>query len=270
MQRRRSLTALAVVAGIAAAAYGARVVFPAPETVRQALFDELQTVALENCTLRRYGSENAGGHLMCENLLAGVDIAYSYGNDTDDNWGCDVSTRLGVAVHRYDCFTPHRPVCKGGRFVFHDECLGATSETIDGQPFDTIASHIARNRDAKRSVVMKIDIDAAGWDALRATPDEVFDGISQMAIELHGTDERKFVQVIRRLKEHFYLVNLHFNNQTCTAHAAPLPAFAFQVLMVNKQVGVLDPDGPSPAPMSALNAPDAPHLPDCQLTAPVQ
>jgi hypothetical protein len=270
MQKRRTLTVLAVLVAIAAAAYGARVLFPPRAAVRQALLDELTTVTLENCTLRRYGSANDGGYLMCENLLKGVEIAYSYGIDTEDNWGCEVSKELGVAVHQYDCFTPHRPVCKGGRFVFHDECVGADSETVDGERFDTIESQIARNRDTKRSVLLKIDVEGAEWDSLMAVPDEVFDRISQMPMELHGTDQKRFLQVLRRLKERFYLVNLHFNNQACTPDAAPLPAFAFQVLLVNKTVGVLDTDGPSPAPMSALNAPDAPHLPDCQLAPPAR
>lgn len=117
---------------------------------------------------------------------------------------------------------------------------------------------------------MKIDADGAGCYALRAVSDETLDRITQMAIELHGTDERRFVQVIRRLKEHFYLVNLHFDNHACTPDAAPFPSFAFQVLFVNKKIGVLDPSGPSPAPMSALNAPDTLGLPDCQLATPAR
>lgn len=261
------LTAVAVLAGIAAAAYGARTLFPSRAAVRQALLDELRTVTLEKCTLRRYGSANDGGYLMCENLLDSVDIAYSYGTN-NDNWGCDVSTLHGLAVHQYNCNPQNRSACKGGRFVFHDECVAAEADTVDGRRFDALASHIARNRDTKRSVVMKIDAGGAEWDALMATPHEVFDRTSQMAIALHGTDQRKFVQVMRRLNEHFHLVNLHFSNEGCTPDAAPFPSSAFQVLLVNKNVGVLDANGPSPAPMSRLNAPDVPHLPDCQLAPP--
>src|SRR5687767_9906901 len=76
--------------------------------VREALFDELKTVTLKNCTLKRYGSAHDGGYLMCENLMDGVQSAYSYGIDSEDNWGCDVSTQLNIAVHQYDCFTSHR------------------------------------------------------------------------------------------------------------------------------------------------------------------
>jgi hypothetical protein len=62
--------------------------FPPPAGIRadrQALWNELRPVALKNCTLRRFGSVNDGGYLMCENLLSGTESAYSYGIDTEDN-----------------------------------------------------------------------------------------------------------------------------------------------------------------------------------------
>jgi hypothetical protein len=232
--------------------------------VREALFEELRTVTLSNCALKRYGGANDGGYLMCENLANGVESAYSYGIDQDDNWGCDVSRQFGVVIHQYDCFTAHRPVCDGGRFVFHDECVGPKAERKDRRPFDTIRSQIARNGDGSKRLLVKIDIEGAEWDSLMATPDAVLETIVQMPMELHGTDEVKFVELVRRLKRQFYLVNLHFNNWACTADIKPFPAFAFQVLWVNKRVGVLDPGGPSPAPMSPLNTPDKTDSPDCQ------
>ena len=143
------------------------------------------------------------------------------------------------------------------------------AETSDGRRFDTIHSQIGRNGDHRKRLLVKIDIEGAEWDSLMTTPDAVLDRIAQMPMELHGTDQAKFVDVVRRLKRHFYLVNLHFNNHACAPDLAPFPAFAFQVLWVNRRVGVLDPDGPSPAPMSPLNASDRPEGPDCQLGAAV-
>jgi hypothetical protein len=267
------LSLAGIAAGLAAAYIVPSLLRPPPwppatiGEVREALFEELRTVTLSNCMLKRYGGANDGGYLMCENLTDGVKSAYSYGIDQDDNWGCDVSQQLGVAIHQYDCFTSHRPVCEGGRFVFHDECVGPRAATNDGQPFDTILSQIARNGDTGKSLLLKIDIEGAEWDSLMATPDAVLERIVQMPMELHGTDEVKFVELARRLKRQFYLVNLHFNNFACTAGIEPFPAFAFQVLWVNKRIGVLDPDGPSPAPISPLNAPDRPDAPDCQLAS---
>src|SRR5688572_3700224 len=234
--------------------------------VRVALFEELKPVTLKNCHLKRYGGANDGGYLMCENLIQGVQTAYSYGIDTEDNWGCEVSRQLNVPVHQYDCFTEERPICDRGFFVFHDECVGARTEIVDGHQFDTVANQIARNGDTARRLLVKIDIEGAEWDSLLATPDAVLDKIEQMPMELHGVDERRFLDLVRRLKTRFHLVNLHFNNYGCTKDLAPMPSGAYQVLWVNKRVGVLDPDAPVPAPPSPLNAPDGPGLPGCQLT----
>src|ERR687892_108002 len=85
--------------------------------IREALYKELQPVALKNCTLKRYGSRNDGGYLMCEDLIEPLDVGYSYGVGTNDDWGCEVSRRYHVPMHEYDCFDPARPICDGGRFI---------------------------------------------------------------------------------------------------------------------------------------------------------
>jgi hypothetical protein len=92
--------------------------------------------------------------------------------------------------------------------------------------------------------------------------------VSQLAMEMHGFDDPKILEVLRKLKRNFYLANLHFNNWSCTPNAAPLLAWAYRVLWVNKRVAVVDPAVPVPAPMSPLNAPDSPTWPDCQLPTP--
>ena len=234
-------------------------------SARQALAAELQPVTLKNCTLRRYGSANDGGYLMCENLTDTAVGAYSYGIDTEDNWGCDVSKQRSMAVQQYDCFTPHRPSCDGGQFVFHNECVGPRAETVDGHPFDTVPSQIGRNGHAGKPLLMKMDIEGAEWGSLSTTPDDVLDTFVQFPMELHLrlADENEILGTVRRLKQHFYLVNVHFNNWSCSPAFAPLPAPAFQVLWVNKKVGVIDPDAPTPAAPSALNAPDNPAAPEC-------
>jgi hypothetical protein len=231
----------------------------------QALASELQPVTLKNCTLRRYGSANDGGYLMCGNLTDSAVAAYSYGIDTEDNWGCDVSKARGIAVHQYDCFTPYRPACDGGQFVFHNECVGARRESIDGHPFDTLASQIGRNGDWGKPVLMKMDIEGAEWESLRTTPDDVLDTFVQFPMELHlrQADEAQILETVKRLKRHFYLVNVHFNNWSCNPAVAPLPGRAVQVLWVNRRIGVLDPDAPVPAAPSPLNAPDNPAEPEC-------
>jgi hypothetical protein len=236
--------------------------------LREAILTELQPVALKNCTFKRFGSANDGGYLMCENLIEPLNAGYSYGVGSNDDWGCEVSRRYHVPVHEYDCFDPARPACDGGTFVFHNECVWNRTGYRDSRFFDTLENQIRKNGDIGRRAIIKMDIEGAEWDSLLAAPDELLAAIPQIAMEMHGCDDPKILEVLRKLKGNFYLVNVHFNNWSCTPKAAPLPAWAYQVLWVNKRIGVLNPAVPVPAPMSPLNAPDSPRWPDCQLSPP--
>jgi hypothetical protein len=240
----------------------------AARKLREAVLAELQPVSLKNCTFKRFGSANDGGYLMCENLIESLDAAYSYGVGPNDDWACEVSRKYHVPVHQYDCFDPARPTCNGATFVFHNECVSDRSGYRESRFFDTLENQIRKNSDTGRRLIIKMDIEGAEWDSLLAAPDELLASIPQIAMEMHGFDDPKIVDVLRKLKRNFYLVNLHFNNWSCTPKAAPLAAWAYQVQWVNKRIGVPDPEAPFPAPMSPLNAPDSPTWPDCQLRTP--
>jgi hypothetical protein len=235
--------------------------------LREAILAELQPVALKNCTLKRFGSANDGGYLMCENLIEPLNAAYSYGVGRNDDWGCEMSRRYHIPVHQYDCFDPARPACNGGAFVFHNECVGDQATDRNSHFFDTLENQISKNGDSGKRLIIKMDIEGAEWDSLLAAPDELLASIPQIAMEMHGFGNPKIAEVLRKLNRNFYLVNVHFNNWSCTPRAAPLPAWAYQALWVNKRIGVPDPAAPFPAPMSPLNAPDSPTWPDCQLRA---
>jgi len=237
----------------------------AARKLREAILAELQPASLKNCTFKRFGSANDGGYLMCENLIEPLDAAYSYGVGPNDDWACEVSRKYHVPVHQYDCFDAARPTCDGATFVFHNECVSDRSGYRGSRFFDTLENQIRKNSDNGRRLIIKMDIEGAEWDSLLAAPDELLASIPQIAMEMHGFDDPKIVEVLQKLKRNFYLVNLHFNNWSCTPKAAPLPAWAYQTHWVNKRIGVPDPAAPAPALMSALNTPDSPTLPDCQL-----
>ena len=268
--RRHAIRIAFVMVALAAGAFAIDDVAhrSAARKLRESILAELQPVALKNCTLKRFGSANDGGYLMCENLIEPLDAAYSYGVGRNDDWGCEMSRRYHVPVHQYDCFDPARPTCNGGTFVFHDECVGDREGDRGSHFFDTLENQIRKNGDIGRHLIIKMDIEGAEWDSLLAAPDELLASIPQIAMEMHGFDDPKIVKVLRKLNRNFYLVNLHFNNWSCTPKAAPLPAWAYQALWVNKRIGVPDPAAPVPALMSPLNAPDSPTWPDCQLRAP--
>src|SRR5207249_5086377 len=177
--------------------------------LREAILAELQSVALKNCTLKRFGSANDGGYLMCENLIEPLDAAYSYGVGSNDDWGCEVSRRYHVPVHEYDCFDPARPACNGGNLIFHNQCIGDRTAERASRFFDTLENQMRRNGDAPESgrrVIIKMDIEGAEWDALLAAPDELLASIPQISMEMHGYDDPKIVDVLWKLRRQFYLV----------------------------------------------------------------
>jgi hypothetical protein len=259
------ITLLIIAVAAAAVVTGEIVRSAAERKLRTAILAELQPIGLKNCRLKRFGSANDGGYLMCENLIEPLDAGYSYGVGTNDDWGCEVSRRYHVPVYQYDCFDPARPTCNGGTFVFHNECVGDHAGNRGPHFFDTLENQIRKNGDNGRRLIIKMDIEGAEWDSLLAAPDELLAAIPQLAMEMHGYDDSKILEVLRKLKRNFYLVNLHFNNWSCTPKAAPLPAWAYQVLWVNKRFGVVDPAARVPPAMSPLNTPDSPTWPDCQL-----
>jgi len=230
---------------------------------RQALFDLLRPVALSNCTLERFGEPHDGGYLMCGNLLDKVEAGYSYGISGYDQWGCDISSRLGVPVHQYDCFDTRQPACAAGRTIFHAECVAGAPRTEDGRPFDSIASQLARNGDAAKRLALKIDVEGAEWESFLAAPDEVLNRIDQLTVEFHWIQDQNSLAVVRRLKQFFEVAHIHFNNASCIDGMEPFPTWAYEVLFVSKRLAMVDPAGRAPQP-SPLDAPNIPSLADCQ------
>jgi hypothetical protein len=231
-------------------------------TIRAELFTELQPVRLTNCEMQRFGEPHDGGYPLCANLLGGVKAGYSYGISGYDGWGCDVSRRLRIRVHQYDCFDLREPSCPGGQTVFHGECIGTARGMQDGRPFDTLSSQFARNGDAATPLVMKIDVEGAEWDAFLLAPDSALSQIDQLDVEFHHVDEPKYVETIRRLKQFFYVAHVHYNNFSCDPSLTPFPSWAFEVLLINKRIAVTD--GTSAPASNGVDAPNNASAPDCQ------
>ncbi len=233
---------------------------------RERLFAELQPVKLRNCELARFGEKNDGGYLVCANLFKEVGSAYSYGISGYDGWGCDISTRFNVPVHQYDCFNTTRPSCPSGRPVFHAECVaGERSLDAEGRLFDSLQSQFGKNGDAEQHLVVKMDVEGAEWDSILKTPDEVLARIDQLVFEFHGVDRDTalYMRVVAKLKQTFEIVHLHFNNYSCLGGAAPFPAWAYEVTLVNKRLTEVDPAGNVTLP-NPLDSPNLPVVPDCQ------
>ena len=231
--------------------------------IRQELFAEVQPVNVTNCELQRFGEAHDGGYLLCGNLLASITAGYSYGISGYDGWGCEVSRRLHVTVHQYDCFDLRAPSCPDGSTTFHGECVAGTRSVEDGRLFDTMRAQFAKNGDDDRRLVVKMDVEGAEWDSFLLAPDAVFDHIDQLQVEFHGVDDRRYVAAMQRLKQFFYIAHVHYNNFSCDPTLTPFPSWAFEALLVSKRIGMSDgsPAVPGPVPLDAPNNPD---WADCQ------
>ena len=235
----------------------------AVEQLHYDLYDELKPVRLSNCEFERIGDSNDGGYVMCANLVTRAEAFYSYGIAATDNWGCTLSARQHRPVHQYDCFELQRPPCDGAAPVFHEECVGGASYTEAGRIFDTVEHQIQKNGDTRKRLVMKMDVEGSEWASFESMSDSVLEQIDQLSVEFHGIDDPRALAVIRKLKRTFHLVNVHFNNYSCSPEAHPLPATVFEVLLVSKSLGSVDPAGTAVTP-NPLDAPNAIARPDCQ------
>ena len=265
--RSRAATSVAVAALLAAGAAACAGAYREGESRRQ-LFDELRPVPLAGCGMKRFGAPNDGGYLLCGDLLDEVEVAYSYGIAGRDSWGCDVSRQEDVTVHQYDCFDTRRPRCRGGSFVFHPECIGARKETIEGRPFDSLAGQIAANGDGGRKLLVKMDVEGAEWESLAAAPESVLKDVQQLTIEFHHVDEPEYLDVVRALKQHFHVAHIHFNNVSCKRGIEPFPAWAYEVLLVNKSIADVDEGAAPPTLPHPLDAPNSKRIRDCQQALP--
>jgi hypothetical protein len=260
------LLALAVAGGvwIVALADDAPPAPPSIAAVRGELFRELRPLALRGCTLERFGEAHDGGYLLCGNLLGAVRAGYSYGISGYDGWGCEVSRRLAVPVHQYDCFNLTEPVCGDGRTEFHGECIAERAFVdADGRPFDTLEGQLARTGSAAGAIVVKMDVEGAEWKSLAAASDATLARIDQLVIELHGVDDPAYLALLRRLKRHFHVAHVHFNNYACRDGIAPFPADVYEVLFVSRRLAAPDSSRRAPLP-HPLDAPNTATRPDCQ------
>lgn len=238
------------------------------QQVRQMLFQLIQPVALANCDLKRFGEANDGGYILCGNLLGNVMAGYSYGISGYDGWGCEVSTQLKIKIHQYDCFDTRLPKpCPGGDTEFHPECVAPKSFIESERIFDSMAGQFKKNRDVGKQLVVKMDVEGAEWDALEQASDETLDQIDQLAIEMHYVENPQYVRVVKRLKERFHVAHLHFNNFSCRSGLEPFPAWAYEVLFVNKRLTTALPNA-APSRPTSVDTPNNPKAPDCQTTGP--
>jgi len=178
----------------------------------------------------RLGEAHDGGYLMCEELLEGTTEAYSIGIDGFDGWGADLSNRLGITVHQYDCYDTRLPACGAGlncKLDFHAECMGKTAYKDDyGRQFTSLEAELSKyghSPSNRADKILKMDIEGGEWPVL-SHPENVplLGQFSQIILELHGTTDATPMKLdaLKNLLKDFVVVHVHGNN-CCQAAETP-------------------------------------------------
>ena len=83
-----------------------------------------------------------------------------------------------------------------------------------------------------------MDVEGSEWESFLDVSDEILQRIDQLVVEFHGYDEDRFLLAMWKLKEFFHVANLHWNNFACNGGTPPFPSWAYEILFVNKRLGV--------------------------------
>jgi hypothetical protein len=68
-----------------------------------------------NCINKRYGDENDGGYVICENFIDRSKALLNLGIHGFDNFGCDLTSNHEMPNYQFDCTDEHQPGCDTNR-----------------------------------------------------------------------------------------------------------------------------------------------------------
>ena len=161
--------------------------------MRKKIYNEIKPINILNCGFKRFGGENDGGYLLCENYLKSLEVAYSYGISGEDRWGCEIAKSFQIPVYEYDCFDKSIPICEVSPFLkFNEECLAGKLAEIENRKYGTLEKHISENKDNGKKLVLKLDIEGDEWEALRNTSKQNIEQILQMVVEFHDVENHLY------------------------------------------------------------------------------
>jgi hypothetical protein len=168
----------------------------------------------------RFGEANDGGYVMCTDGLESVLGAFSYGISGYDGWGMGVASKYRLRLDEYDCTNLAEPSrCQGCDVHFHPECI----LNVYGSPklnYKTLAQQLQESGNgnaADRSLLLKIDIEAAEWDVLADETVENLKKFREVVVEYHGIEQTDkhdlYHKAVQKLEQAgFSVTHLHGNN----------------------------------------------------------
>lgn len=169
----------------------------------------------------RFGEHHDGGYVMCtDGLDKGLVAAYSYGINGFDGWGMAVADRYKLPLNEYDCTNLKQPEpCANCTVNFHGECILAAKEAPQTN-YKTLAQQLAdsgKGKAAERSLLLKIDVEAAEWQVFAQEPVENMKKFREIVVEYHWLDQvynhELYLKAVKTIEAAgFVPTHLHGNN----------------------------------------------------------
>jgi hypothetical protein len=169
----------------------------------------------------RIGEDYDGGYIMCsDGLDHGLTTAYSYGINGFDGWGMGIASRYHIPLHEYDCTNFKQPaVCQGCTVHFHPECI-LNQNGAPRHGFKTMSQQLQESGNsaaADRTLLLKIDVEAAEWDVFAQEPVENFRKFRQIVVEYHWISKTHqhglYMKAVKKIEQAgFAVTHLHGNN----------------------------------------------------------
>jgi hypothetical protein len=169
----------------------------------------------------RIGEAHDGGYVMCtDGLDSGLVGAYSYGINGFDGWGMGVASKYRLRLDEYDCTNFNQPAaCYGCDVHFHPECI----LNAYGSPkplYKKLAQQLQESGNghaADRSLLLKIDVEAAEWDVFADEPAENLRKFREIVVEYHWIEQTHkhelYNRAVQKIEQAgFSVTHLHGNN----------------------------------------------------------
>lgn len=211
----------------------------------------------------RIGAMGDGGYVFPDDLK-GINNVVSLG--IGDNVSFDqVFANAGASVYQYDP-TVEGPPVQHGNFHFHK-----VAWSHEDGPGAATLQRIMESHDLRdgNDAILKFDTEGCEWEAVKATPPDVFKHFRIIACELHGLNNLHhpdFRQQVRQcleiLTRQHTAVHIHANNccGMTLVEGIPVPAVLEATFLRNDRSAFVPANDPMPGPLDFPNMPDRPDL----------
>jgi hypothetical protein len=154
----------------------------------------------------RLGDKYDGGYVMLDNSFrSSVILGYGVGHTC--LFENEVTERFGIKGYIFDHTLegpPHN--MNKERITFIKEGI---SDNDNEENLKSLQYHIDKYAKDTENIILKIDVEGAEWKSLKNAD---LSKVSQLLIEFHEMDKDADWDLIKRINDQFYLVNIHGTN----------------------------------------------------------